>query len=93
MRWLGDRAPAADPDEVVQRAINKVSRVDDHLKGSRPGQWMLILESELDERKTISVFKSGGLKPWDSLSLLRFATLHEECRAYGPGEPEDDCDC
>lgn len=82
----------SDPDEVLQRAINKVSRVDDHLQGSQPGKWLLILESELDDRKTISVFKSSDQKPWDSLGLLRFATLHEELRASGPppGELEND---
>ncbi len=80
----------SDPDEVLRRAIDKVSKVDDHLKGSQPGHWLLVPESELDDRKTISVFKSGDQKPWDSLGLLRFATLHEELRAVGPGEPEDD---
>ncbi|MEO6999456.1 MAG: hypothetical protein ABI112_15350 [Terracoccus sp.] len=85
---MASKAPG--PDEVLKRAIDKVSRVDEHLKGSQPGYWLLILESELDDRKTISVFKSGDQKPWDSLGLLRFATLHEELRACGPGEPEDD---
>ncbi|GAB3887669.1 hypothetical protein [Terrabacter terrigena] len=79
-----------DPDGLLRRAIEKVTRADDHLKGSRPGKWMLVLESEMDDRKTISVFKSAQQKPWDSLGLLRFATLQEELRAYGPGEAEDD---
>lgn len=69
-------------------AIDKVSKVDDHLKGSQPGRWLLILESELDDRKTLSVFKSGDRKPWDSLGLLRFATLHEELAPTTPANPK-----
>jgi len=81
---------ASDPDAMLQKAINKLSKTDDHLEGTVPGRWLLILESELGERKTISVFKSAGQKPWDSLGLLRFATLHEELRAQGPGGSERD---
>jgi hypothetical protein len=81
-------AGSSNPDKVLKRAVRKVVEADDHLRGSTPERWLLVLETDAGERKTLSVFESPGLKPWESLGLLRFATLQEEMRAVG-GPPEE----
>jgi hypothetical protein len=71
-----------DTREVVQAAVEKVHELDEHLEGMRPKRWMLIVESDDDEGATVSVTSSGDMPPWETLGLLRFATLQEEGRSF-----------
>lgn len=72
-----------DAREVLQSAIERVHEIDDHLAGMRPARWMLIAESEDADGRTVTVSHSDDLAPWETLGLLRFATLQEEARLYG----------
>lgn len=71
-----------DADETLQAAIDEVHRLDEHLQGMQPKRWMLVVESEDEEGRTVSVMRSDDMPPWETLGLLRFATLQEEGRSF-----------
>ena len=67
-----------ETEDVLQAAIERVHGLQPGLEGMRPARWLLVLESEDDHARTVSVMESGALTPWDALGLLRFATLEQE---------------
>jgi hypothetical protein len=81
-----------DPDEILQQAIAAICAADPALADSEPKQYMVLLESEWPgEGSTFSVMRSGSMKPWEALGLLRFAQMQQEAEAMlDDHEYEDD---
>ncbi len=67
-----------ETEDVLQAAVERVHELEPGLGGMRPARWVLVLESEDEHARTVSVMQSGAITPWDALGLLRFATLQEE---------------
>lgn len=86
---------ARDPDEILWQAMADFGDADPALAGSVPKQYIVLLESEWPgEGSTFSVMKSNGMRPWESLGLLKFAQMQEEAEAmshdYGEYESESE---
>lgn len=84
-----------DPDEILLQAMTDFGNADPSLAGSVPKQYIVLLESEWPgEGSTFSVVKSGYMRPWESLGLLKFAQMQEEAAAmahdYDRYDPESD---
>ncbi len=74
----GYRGGMSETEDVLQAAIDRVHELEPGLVGMRPARWLLVLESEDEHARTVSVMQSGAITPWDALGLLRFATLEQE---------------
>jgi hypothetical protein len=72
------RGGMSETENVLQAAIERVHGLEPGLEGMRPARWLLVLESEDEHARTVSVMQSGAVTPWDALGLLRFATLEQE---------------
>lgn len=81
-------------DAMLAEAVGRIADTDSSLTGATPTKWLLITEhARPGLGHTLSVFRSDEQPPWDSLGLLRFATVQEESRAlYGGHDDEDDGD-
>ncbi len=78
---------------MLAEAVARIAATDPALAGAQPTKWLLITEHERAEGagRTLSVFRSPDQLPWDTLGLLRFASLQEEQSAvYGDDDDEDD---
>jgi hypothetical protein len=79
---MADQAP--DPvHQILDKAIGRVASKDVSLRGSKAKRWLVIAEHEWpdDEGATLSIFRSDGQPPWESLGMLGFATAIETERA------------
>lgn len=73
---------AQDPDQIIRQAMTSFCDADPALAGSVPKQYIVLLESEWPgEGSTFSVMKSGNMRPWEALGLLKFAQMQEEAQA------------
>lgn len=72
------RGAMSETEDVLQAAIERVHEREPGLAGMHPARWLLVLESEDEHARTVSVMQSGAITPWDALGLLRFATLEQE---------------
>jgi hypothetical protein len=79
-----------DPDQILQQAIEAFCAADPSLAGSVPKQYVVVLESERPGKgSTFSVMRSGNMRPWEFLGLLRFAQIQHEAEALY-GSPDDE---
>ncbi len=72
----------SETEDVLQAAVERVHDLDEALSGMRPTRWLLVVESEDEHARTVSILESGSIAPWDALGLLRFATLQQEASLH-----------
>lgn len=77
---------------LIQAALEGVQVTDSDLTGMKVHRWFVIGEfvDDANSTRTLSVFRSPNMTPWQSLGMLEFAAAQERFDLIRPDEDDDD---
>jgi hypothetical protein len=82
-----------DAQSLLDAAMAGLSHTDPELEGARVTRWYVVAEHEApaDGDRTLSIFRSASIRPWDALGLLEFAkTVEKDNIMFGDSREDDE---